>query len=480
MVAKSTVVLGGLITLMFCAASCRVGRPEQLSHKEKLPAFRNTSFGAALVGEKSVPLFLDTGASIIWPSLALEWRKISPSGSKCGWSDYDPLIEPLRQQGIDVIGRISTGSGWEKVRDAAGGYRPRPFSPPRDLEAFRSFVTQTVAHYRGTIRYWQLLDEEYMPQVWKGNAADYVRLLQVTHEAVKQADPASKVLPGSLSGGALGALIIRDLLDRGQDQTALQLYQEFYFSAPGVRNFPLPRISSTARLRTLADRRLVRYIADFVSAVLKDGEPYYDAVCLHDYNNYPSTATLRTLVRRTRQYGGRGKTKEWIMLTGIGADNTASRRQQASAVVIRSSVALSEGVNKVLWWSFQDIRGKDPINSRAGLLDASHRPKAAYFTYQALTKEAERIHLTKVECFDPSRDVEGARYVGRNGSFVVLWPTGDARTRVSLQVGSHKVRRIALVPAGSAGPLRPTEVDAPNQRLALTLESSPVLIAEEE
>ncbi len=61
------------------------------------------------------------------------------------------------------------------------------------------FVYQTVLHFKGRVRVWEVWNEPDLPLFWQGTAAQYARLLKVAYQAIKAADPQATVLFGGLA-----------------------------------------------------------------------------------------------------------------------------------------------------------------------------------------------------------------------------------------------------------------------------------------
>ena len=63
-----------------------------------------------------------------------------------------------------------------------------------------SFVHQTINRYKGQVRYWETWNEPDLE--WRGDIAEFYRLLQVAYLTIHYADPQAKVLlPAFLGGG---------------------------------------------------------------------------------------------------------------------------------------------------------------------------------------------------------------------------------------------------------------------------------------
>ncbi len=102
------------------------------------------------------------------------------------------LSEPIFSDGSDEPGpgkTINPGNAWAQfVFDTVQRYRPGG-----QLARERGWPAN-----RG-VRHWEIWNEPDFDLFWRGSVADYYRLLEVGYKAVKQADPAARVLLGGLA-----------------------------------------------------------------------------------------------------------------------------------------------------------------------------------------------------------------------------------------------------------------------------------------
>jgi len=152
------------------------------------------------------------------------WRRVEFEKGKRDWRAYDALMTWSAKAGTDVLPVLNgTPSHW------AGGNRST--KPPRTKAgrlAFRTFVSDAVRRYgRGgsfwrdhpglparPIKYWQVWNEPNLKTFWGNpNAAEYVRLLQHAHYAIKARDPNAGVVLGGLPDSRSGIPMVRFLRD---------------------------------------------------------------------------------------------------------------------------------------------------------------------------------------------------------------------------------------------------------------------------
>lgn len=119
------------------------------------------------------------------------WRWVQPEPDTWRW--FDEEVDSLRARGLEVLGEFFGVPSWAS---SAGEERIQKASPPRRLADFGRYVYETVRHYRGRIRVWEVWNEPHWHGFWQGTAYEYVQLLRVAYEAAKRADPTCSILGG--------------------------------------------------------------------------------------------------------------------------------------------------------------------------------------------------------------------------------------------------------------------------------------------
>lgn len=216
--------------------------------------------------------------------------------------------------------------------------------PPADWSTYQRFIGDLVGHYRGSVRHWEVRNEPDLRGYWRGTAAEYARMLSVTYDAVKRADPEATVVFGGLSlGGSPGAL----------DTT-------------------------------------------FFEKVLDDpaypGRAKFDVMNYHHYGG-------RAEARRRYEYVV-GEMRErgiqrpvWVTELGISStDRGSSEEAQAAYLREMGAYLFSLGVARVFWFEVMDGRRRDGVFEEErsfvgyGLLDRDLRKKAAFEALRQLTR----------------------------------------------------------------------------------------------
>lgn len=114
------------------------------------------------------------------------WDAVEPEEGKWAWEALDAQINYFQSQGF-VMGGILIGSPKWNTKDQPGTL------PVNNIPAWTEYVTQTVKHANGRIKYWEIWNE---PPNFIGHdqtAADYAKIVASAYDAAKAADPTCKV-----------------------------------------------------------------------------------------------------------------------------------------------------------------------------------------------------------------------------------------------------------------------------------------------
>jgi hypothetical protein len=120
------------------------------------------------------------------------------------WRWYDEDIALLRSNGLCLLGEFMWVPPWAATTDASVPEHARARTLPGSLDDFRQYVSETVSHYRDSIKYWEVWNEPHYNGFWIGTPEQYVELLAAAYGAAKRANPNCVVLGGG--GFALSSL----------------------------------------------------------------------------------------------------------------------------------------------------------------------------------------------------------------------------------------------------------------------------------
>ncbi len=123
-----------------------------------------------------------------------------PNWSGYQWSRWDLIVQLTSQAGIQLVPQVVYSPDWASgvTATTSGG----PNDPPQSAQYFGDFMTAAATRYKGQIHYWEMWNEpDYAPHTWNGTPQQYVDLiLKPGYQAIKQVDPAAKVVMGGLAG----------------------------------------------------------------------------------------------------------------------------------------------------------------------------------------------------------------------------------------------------------------------------------------
>jgi hypothetical protein len=145
-------------------------------------------------------------AGLGWAKQHFPWSDIEPSPGVYSWRKYDEMVNLYRDHGIQVIARLDWPPAWV---EPAAWVRPedrgKVNAPPADAEAFGRFVAETVRHFSGRVRFFQIWNEPNLLAEWGANEehpvdpAEYARLLAVASRAARAVDPNVVILSAPLA-----------------------------------------------------------------------------------------------------------------------------------------------------------------------------------------------------------------------------------------------------------------------------------------
>ena len=111
------------------------------------------------------------------------------------WDKFDEMVKLAESAGVKLIARLDRPPAWARAD------KNRPESPPERFEDFGDYVAAVATRYKGKVNHFQLWNEPNLGEEWTGKAdpPDYVRLLKIGYEKVKEANPEAVVLSAPLA-----------------------------------------------------------------------------------------------------------------------------------------------------------------------------------------------------------------------------------------------------------------------------------------
>jgi hypothetical protein len=131
-----------------------------------------------------------------WIKVQIEWPAVHPSAGEGQWFIYDGVIDQAYNYGINVMLSIVGAPAWTRASGTEDG-------PPDDYGQYAAFLDEVLTRYEGKIQAIEVWNEQNLDREWRTangvNPEDYVRFLQVAHEAIKAHNPDIIVISGALS-----------------------------------------------------------------------------------------------------------------------------------------------------------------------------------------------------------------------------------------------------------------------------------------
>ncbi len=113
------------------------------------------------------------------------WDIVEPQQGQWAWETsnwIDNAINTYRQGGLQVLGLLFRTPLW-----ASSGTTVN--HPPKDLEAWRTYVRRVAEHFKGRIAAYEVWNEPYGLGLFEGKEALYVQMAQIAAEEIKRVDP---------------------------------------------------------------------------------------------------------------------------------------------------------------------------------------------------------------------------------------------------------------------------------------------------
>jgi hypothetical protein len=136
--------------------------------------------------------------------------------------DFGGLNEVMAlsmQYNLPVVADLFTIPSWiadcEVPTDISGMAR----CGTDDLTAYRSLITQIVAHADPVIRDWEIWNEPDTGEFFTGTPQQYAQMLRTAHDAIKAIDPQANVLLGGISSTAGMSWLAQVFATPGADAT---------------------------------------------------------------------------------------------------------------------------------------------------------------------------------------------------------------------------------------------------------------------
>ncbi len=137
-----------------------------------------------------------------WVKQQIRWEAFEPADNEFDWMQTDIYIPAAAERGIKVLVSIVTAPDWAREP----GLTPEQLEavgPPADPNQFAEFITALLERYPNQIHAVEVWNEMNLDREWTSteglSAENYVNLLRVAYQAVKNVDPGVIVITGALA-----------------------------------------------------------------------------------------------------------------------------------------------------------------------------------------------------------------------------------------------------------------------------------------
>ncbi len=316
-------------------------------------------------------------AGVKWARLGVSWRVIEPQRGVWNFKTLDSMIQGGAANGIYLNGLLLYNAPWINARTHT--------FPMHHLGAWSNYVSKLVAHTRGKVDYYEVWNE---PESFAagGTAAQYGRLVRVSYDAARKANPHVQI---GLSVHCVDVVYMQEAIQAGAAN-------------------------------------------------------HFDFICVHPYEvlgmvqhgwegDYMSI--VPTIRRMLAVYDpARVNAPIWITEEGqrigyYGATATSQTRDIVKGYVM----GIAQGIARIEWY-----QAMDGASIGMGLLTRKGQPRPAYTALQTTTKFIGPIPAYQGWVLLNHRDY-GFIFKGPHGNVLFTWARPGTIDRVRF---SHRVRII--------------------------------------
>ncbi|MEK6793189.1 MAG: endo-1,4-beta-xylanase [Spirochaetota bacterium] len=143
------------------------------------------------------------------------WWKVEPVEGEFNWKEADAYVRECQSAGMEVLGVLGYPSRWaaadpgEEHKAKKGFYCPLPSHwKPASMTAWARYVRETVRHFKGRVKYWEIYNEiNFRPPSFPcalagATTEEYLELQKIAFQEAKAADSDCMVTSSGFSADA--------------------------------------------------------------------------------------------------------------------------------------------------------------------------------------------------------------------------------------------------------------------------------------
>ncbi|MBU4070316.1 MAG: cellulase family glycosylhydrolase [Nanoarchaeota archaeon] len=138
------------------------------------------------------------------------WDWIEPSEGNYNWTNYDKAIQEIESLDATASFKIWCSSSWATEYKIISEEDYRHASMPLDINSYKTFLTKLIERYdndgiddmpglKFSHNYFHMQGEP--ENHWMGTKEEYVELLDITYDTIKEANPNAKIISGGWNLG---------------------------------------------------------------------------------------------------------------------------------------------------------------------------------------------------------------------------------------------------------------------------------------
>ena len=296
----------------------------------------------------------------------VKWADVQPQQTVWRWDALDKGLSELESQGISVVPNIKTGNlAW--ATDCSSQVKDEKAScPPKDMNAYYTFVYELAKHYNDSIQYFIIENEASSQNFFAGDADDYLAMRKTAFKAIHDANPNAYAIDNGFASQTWGIVITRELYDSGQKQEAFDFYAGYNANRKGKK------FSTIEQLGTGLYTPEAEWVYQFHKKSFQDGASF-DIASIHYYE--PSEY-LDDVLNWTKDEMRKNGYKKPIWLTELGIKDEfgdrISEQEAANELDKEFTIAIDSGVEGLIWFRTIESCAPDEASKHdEALYDAS-------------------------------------------------------------------------------------------------------------
>lgn len=296
-----------------------------------------------------LPLFVKmlkgSGAGSV--RLPIRWRVLEPRKGEWDFAAVDRVLEAI-PAGVEVLGLLMSVPQWANGMDPKTSLGWFDAYPPKDLADWERAVSTIVARYKGRVKHWEIWNEQNGVDFFRPlpDAKAYTKMLKISYQSAKKADPGCVVVLGGLQMNGIIA-------------------------------------------NPWSDVKVEHFLEDLYKA---GARPYFDVCNIHPYA-LPEEGAGRTveMTRDTLALMNRyGDAQKPVWLTEVGCGAPTPEAEEIQARLVRDTyvtAAREPRIQRVFWFTLRDME-KDLLGPESSMGLFKHRgaPKPALEAFTAAAK----------------------------------------------------------------------------------------------